>query len=285
MDPRLMRERDFSALDALLRAVYRNENDYTPRLRRHLELEPEGWLVAERDGTLLGCAGATVMGPVGYVGLVGVDPSYQRQGVARALMDTLITWLRGRGCATILLDASTAGKPLYLGMGFVEEDTVTIWQRRMNAPVALEHGSDPRVTPFQPSDLGELIAFDSACYGAPRDRVIAAYIADDPAMVSVARDTSGAMTGYLLVQAHSAIGGPWMAADTESASALLMDALNRHPGLVEVVMAPTANHEVGTILRRSFYDPTRSLAHMRLGAPLDPTRRQRVYGQAGLSLG
>jgi N-acetylglutamate synthase-like GNAT family acetyltransferase len=282
---RTMRPDDLPAVNALLRLAYRNENNYLSRLRRQLALEPEGWLVAEREGALAGVGGVTVMGAVGYIGLVGVDPACQRQGIASALMEALIVWAQAQGCVTILLDASDMGKPLYLGMGFVVEDIVTVRRRAPDAPRPLAFTPRAMLQPYHERDLPAIIAFDAACYGAPRDCVVAAYIADDPRRVSVARDQTGAVSGYLVVQEASQMAGPWLASSHEAAWTLLMGALARWPGAIEAVMAPGANQHAANMLSGAGFTPFRELAHMRLGEPLAPTRRQMVYGQVSLALG
>ena len=280
-----MRASDLPAVDRILRLAYRNDSDYTPRMRRQLDLQPDGWLVLERDGALLGCGGATVMGAVGYIGLVGVDPARQRQGVGGALMRALIAWLQERGCSTILLDASDAGKPLYLQLGFAIEDTVSIWRAQRLTPLPGAVPGAVAIQPFQEGDLREIIAFDARGYGAPRDRVIEAFIADDSALVRVARDQAGVMWGYLIVQAESFTVGPWLASTSGAARALFADALARHAALVEMVITPDANYDAADILRAAGFAPVRTLAHMRFGAPLPPSRRQTVYGQVNLALG
>lgn len=283
--PRLMRDTAVPAVNQLLRLAYRNENDYTARLRRHLALQPDGWLVIESGGALAGVGGATIMGAVGYIGLVGVDPALQRRGIALTLMRSLIAWLRERDCSTILLDASDAGKPLYLQLGFQIEDTVSVWRLQECLPIPTLPHDAVAIQPFQESDLREIIAFDARSYGAPRDRVVMAFVEDSPALVSVARDRDGALQGYLTIQAESHAAGPWLAATPDAARALFQDALVRHALLIEGVITPDANLHAAEILRSLGFVPMRTLAHMRLGIPLPPSRRQTVYGQVNLALG
>lgn len=282
---RLMRDADLPAVDRLLRLAYHNDTDFTPRMRRLLMLQPAGWLVVERAGALIGCGGSTIMGAVGYIGLVAVDPTCQRQGIATTLMRALIAWSQEQGCETILLDASDVGKPLYLQLGFVVEDTVSIWRAQDNHPSLTVQPGAVTIQSFRESDLSEIITFDAACYGAPRDRVIEAFIADDPVTVRVARDRDGGMQGYLIGQATSHAAGPWLAADPDAARALLVAALSRSGALIEAVIAPDANHDAAEILRAQGFAPVRTLTHMRLGAPLPSSRRQMVYGQIDLALG
>jgi GNAT superfamily N-acetyltransferase len=282
---RLMNDADLPVVDRLLRLAYRNESDFTSRLRRHLALQPDGWLVVERDGALIGAGGATIMGEVGYVGLVGVDPTCQRQGIGVALMRELIAWSQERGCSTILLDASDAGKPLYLQLGFVIEDTVSVWRAHDSAPLPVPIPDSAVVQPFQESDLRDIIAFDAQGYGAPRDRIIEAFIRDDPTLVNVARDRAGALQGYLIIQTESHTAGPWLATTPEAARVLFLYSLAHHGSRIEGTMTPGANHHAAEILRSQGFAPVRALAHMRLGAPLPPSRRQMVYGQINLALG
>ncbi len=282
---RLMRDADLPAIDRLLRLAYGNEHDYIVRLRRHLSLQPDGWLVAESGGALVGCGGSTIMGMVSYIGLVGVDPALQRRGIATGLMRALIAWSQEHSCSSVLLDASDKGKPLYLQLGFAIEDTVSIWRAQKTAALSETLPGAATIQPFQESDLPEIIAFDARGYGARRDHVITPFIKDNPALVRVARAHDGVMQGYLAIQAESHVVGPWLAATPDTAHALLVDALARHGSLVEVAITPDANVEAADSLRSLGFAPSRRLAHMRLGAPLPPSRRQMVYGQINLALG
>jgi GNAT superfamily N-acetyltransferase len=54
----------------------------------------------------------------GWVNSVFVIPQYRRQGIARALMQAGIGWLRRRGCEIVRLRTSNAGRLLYEDLGF-----------------------------------------------------------------------------------------------------------------------------------------------------------------------
>jgi GNAT superfamily N-acetyltransferase len=54
----------------------------------------------------------------GYIWHVYVRPECQKQGIGRALTQAAINYLRGLGCTAVVLNASEAGVPLYLAMGF-----------------------------------------------------------------------------------------------------------------------------------------------------------------------
>lgn len=285
-DIRLMRASDLAAVNDLLRQAYKNPaNDYTGRLLRHLELQPDGWLVVERDGRVVATGGGTVMGPVGYIGLVGVDPALHRQGIGAALMDELIAFLRSQGCATILLDASDMGRPLYLKLGFAVDDTVSIWHADTAQSLLSAAPGAISVTPYAATDLTQIIAFDTAGFGAPRDRIVAAFLQDNPATTWISRDASDQLAGYLTYAPSHNFIGPWLASTPDSASALLHAALAQSGVQALTLHTPDANQAATRLLRGVGFTPVRTLAHMRMGPPLASTRRQMVYGQINLALG
>jgi GNAT superfamily N-acetyltransferase len=77
-------------------------------------------LAAMVAGTLdyrIGRAG-NPLGTVGYVFSVATDPDARRQGYARACMDALLDWFRGRGADRVQLTTSAEGAPLYASLGF-----------------------------------------------------------------------------------------------------------------------------------------------------------------------
>lgn len=59
----------------------------------------------------LECRRATILN-------VYTEPEYRRRGIARHLMETMITWCKQEGLARINLHASEDGRPLYESLGF-----------------------------------------------------------------------------------------------------------------------------------------------------------------------
>lgn len=55
----------------------------------------------------------------GYVSSVYTHPDYRRLGLARTLMEMLVTKARELHVSKLLLSSSSMGRPLYLSMGFV----------------------------------------------------------------------------------------------------------------------------------------------------------------------
>ncbi len=47
------------------------------------------------------------------------DPDFRRLGLASRNVEWMVAWARARGYARIYLNASTMGRPVYAGLGFV----------------------------------------------------------------------------------------------------------------------------------------------------------------------
>jgi len=54
----------------------------------------------------------------GYVNGVFVVPEFRRRGIARAMMEIGLQWLRERGCTAARLRSSDDGRHLYTSLGF-----------------------------------------------------------------------------------------------------------------------------------------------------------------------
>jgi ribosomal protein S18 acetylase RimI-like enzyme len=91
--------------------------------------------VAERHGAIVASVLASLCDdyrrtaldqPRGYVNGLYVPPELRRQGVGRRLMAAALEWLRARGCESVRLHASDAGRPLYASLGFKEGDEMVL---------------------------------------------------------------------------------------------------------------------------------------------------------------
>jgi GNAT superfamily N-acetyltransferase len=118
---RLLRETDLDGAIAAKEAVgwaqrrvpvdfYRGRDDST-------------LFVAEVDGQIAGCGGATVFPgtpATGWVHGIVVRPECRRTGLGTRLTEAAIAWLRARSVGTVLLLATDAGRPVYERLGFTE---------------------------------------------------------------------------------------------------------------------------------------------------------------------
>ena len=87
-----------------------------------------GWVVEDGNGAIVGGGGITVIpwppgpqhpgGHVAFVYNVYTEPAHRRRGVARLIMDAVHTWCRTEGIASVALNASGDGRPVYEAMGY-----------------------------------------------------------------------------------------------------------------------------------------------------------------------
>jgi GNAT superfamily N-acetyltransferase len=87
-----------------------------------------GWLMESAEGKIVGGAGLllrplmprpdALSGPEAVVLNVYVEPPFRRQGVARALMETLLQWCKTQCISRIVLHPTPIGQVLYESLGF-----------------------------------------------------------------------------------------------------------------------------------------------------------------------
>jgi GNAT superfamily N-acetyltransferase len=113
---------DSAKLDAM-------EAKFLPWVRAKMEQgEYLTWLVQTSSGTIAAGGSLWVQewpvspmnlsGCRGYVLNVYTDPDYRRRGLARQIMNTILTWCQDRDIHLVVLNASPDGRPLYESMGF-----------------------------------------------------------------------------------------------------------------------------------------------------------------------
>lgn len=78
-------------------------------------------LVAYENGEPVGTGMGRLSHGVGYLSWIGTLPAVRRKGLGATLTAKLTNDLFASGATEVLLDASTAGEPLYNSMGFVEQ--------------------------------------------------------------------------------------------------------------------------------------------------------------------
>lgn len=75
-------------------------------------------LAFQENGEMVGTAILYQSGENMGIHQVGVLPNFQGRGLGKALMLDLVERTKSKGCSTMTLQASNAGTPIYLKMGF-----------------------------------------------------------------------------------------------------------------------------------------------------------------------
>lgn len=99
--------------------------------RAGIAVGAQAWLIAEEGGALLACGAAFFRGGRSGTALTGMTamlagiytvPECRGRGLARAITERLMEICRTRGCRTVRLRASVAGRSLYESLGFIAGD-------------------------------------------------------------------------------------------------------------------------------------------------------------------
>lgn len=184
-------------------------------------------VVAERDGQVVGTALCWTYGPDrAALGLVGVAPAMQGQGVGRRLMEAVLRWLGDRAVA---LYATEAGMPLYRALGFVP-----VGKARQHQGTTFQDGLVPlpegeRLRPVGRSDPPVLAALDLEASGMERQTMLTALL---DAATGVVLDRGGKAVGFALLRRFGLghVIGPVVAPDAVGAKALIGHFLGSRPG-------------------------------------------------------
>ena len=107
-------------------------NDPRKDIARKLSVQREWFLVAERDGTIVGSVMAGYDGHRGWVNYLAVSPGRRRSGLARELMAEVERLLGEAGCPKINLQVrgtNEAAIGFYERIGYTHDDVVSLGRR------------------------------------------------------------------------------------------------------------------------------------------------------------
>jgi ribosomal protein S18 acetylase RimI-like enzyme len=128
---RTARETDADAIARLINMAFLVEQFFIERDRTNpatvrVLMEEGNFLLAEDGPNLLGCVFIEVRGGRGYFGMLSIDPSRQRMGLGRQLIDTVEKYFRDAGCKFSdlkIVNVRTELHTLYRRWGYVDTGT------------------------------------------------------------------------------------------------------------------------------------------------------------------
>jgi GNAT superfamily N-acetyltransferase len=186
-------------------------------------------LVGELGGQIvatgLGITNGGPKGPIGWVGMIFVDPTLRRRGFGQAITEEVCRRLEAGGCRTLALIASNLGQPVYAQMGFRIDAWYQIWEAPtvdgMPATgVELPAPAGKRLRPMMAHDVDRVGLLDRRATGEDRRGLLASLTGRSWLL----EDRDGELLGFLVRQ--RADGGTTIAADPDDA-ALLLDLLRK----------------------------------------------------------
>jgi len=241
-------------------------------------------LVAVLDKRIVGTVTAiNYANTVAWIGMMLVDRDYRGRGISKLLMLDAIEKLKK--CKSIKLDATPAGRPVYLKLGFIIEYTLY----RMTNPSAskISPGDNQMDTEkISPSDIAEVVAYDKRVFGADRKELITFLYEDCPESAWFIRENNR-LAGFCLGrngQNYTQIG-PVNASSENLAKALIRSAINQMTGRALLVDIPAAKSETRAWLGGCGFVSQRPFERMYLSKNLHPGFIENLYLIAGPELG
>ncbi len=224
IDIRLLFESDIPAAMRLKEAAGWNQTEED--WRRLLALEPNGCFAAVKDGRLVGTTTTTTYAnDLAWIGMVLVDPHEQRQGIATTLMNVALDYLNGK-VATVKLDATAQGKPVYEKFGFQVESLVERWSGTTKALNA------ETLKALDEEAVRDLLALDRVAFSADRSKLIEKLVRDACVPPVLLRAADGTLSGYALARrgTNADYVGPLVAKGPQPVESLLDQVLSQLPG-------------------------------------------------------
>jgi len=241
-------------------------------------------LVAVLDDRIVGSVTAiNYDNTVAWIGMMLVDRKYRGRGIARKLLQEAIDKLHR--CPSIKLDATPAGRPLYLKLGFQDEYTLYRMTNASVSKIALAKDS-LRAEQIKPADIPEVAALDKKIFGADRTALIRRLYDSYPELARFVREDKK-ITGFCLGRrgARYTQIGPAYASSSLAVKALIQSALGQLAGQAVVVDIPASKSELFEWLEECGFISQRSFERMYLNNNPFPGITDSQYLICGPELG
>jgi GNAT superfamily N-acetyltransferase len=220
----------------------------------------------------------------GWISMVLVDPSHRRQGIASAMLRLCIKTLTAQHLNP-RLDATKAGREVYLPLGFGDEWSISRWRLAQPSPKSVSPSDGVHIRPLAASDWPHIKALDLVAFGADRSQLLKRLHARSRPFACVA-ERDGQIIGFLVGRNGRTATqlGPIVALDAHISKALLDFALSKETGAV-LVDAVDAHVDLKHHLVNLGFEHERSFMRMSMPAKnpadLDPL----MFAIAGPELG
>jgi GNAT superfamily N-acetyltransferase len=233
------------------------------------------------DGTLIGTAAILPYGGFGWISMVLVSKAWRRQGIGTQLLNHCVEMLRELS-AIPMLDATPAGREVYVRLGFRDLSPITRWRRA--ATVDSGTGA-PNVRLLEDRDFVQVVALDTASFGCNRENLLK-LVRNRSQEFECAAETNGQVRGFLLGRNGRAAThfGP-IVADAEHTAAALVGFAGQRVSSPVMLDVPDQHLDFAHWLENHGYVRERPLMRMILSSDHSFGDPRRMFGIAGPELG
>jgi GNAT superfamily N-acetyltransferase len=284
VEPRLLRPSDIDAAVRLSAAA--GWNQVAADWQVFFDLGDAYGLVTRADGRLIATAATLPHGKgFGWISMVLVAVDCRRRGFASWLLRQCVDRLLDRQLVPVL-DATPAGWPVYLRLGFQDCWSMRRLVLQRSFPSHHREGRDSAlVRPLQAGDWPAILAYDRAVFGGDRAALLRR-LADRLPRAALVADRSGRLAGFLLGRDGRVMTqlGPLTAEDEATAEALLRQAFLTQPPPLAIDLAD--RHErLGRWLMERGFAVERPLTRMVQGRACAFDDPARLFAVAGPEFG
>ncbi|MEO8584295.1 MAG: GNAT family N-acetyltransferase [Flavitalea sp.] len=195
-----------------------------------LNIDPEGSIVAVDTDKVVGAVSTIKYGnDFSWIGMVLVDPQYQKQGIGHTLLKLTLDILQKE--TTIKLDATPQGREIYLKLNFRDEYPLT----RMVCEIVRELPEEKRVSVITAKEFEKINNYDKKIFGANRKVLLGGMFEKYPQYAFYYED-NGKIKGYCLGRNGHLYTqlGPIVADELSIGKKLLLTVLKKIQGKVVV---------------------------------------------------
>ena len=220
-------------------------------------------LVAVQDDHIVGTITTiNYNNTVAWIGMMLVDKDYRGRGIAKLLLLDAISKLNK--CLSIKLDATPAGRPVYLKLGFRDEYTL---YRMTNPSVSKISLSDApfKTEQIEPADIPAVAAFDKKVFGADRTELIRRLYDSYPEIAWLIKENNS-IAGFCLGRRGQNFTqiGPVYASSSDKVKALIQSVIDQITGQAVVLDICAAKSDIKAWLEASGFIALRPFERMYL---------------------
>jgi hypothetical protein len=196
-----------------------------------------------------------------------VDPASRRQGIARKLMETALSYLNGK-VECVKLDATPEGRPVYEKFGFQVESLIERWSGPAKPKLLV-----PRKQKVSGDFNLSLYELDVLAFGANRSALIRTLVENSPVPPIINSNSNGSVLGYALVRRGTKADyiGPVVSTEAGQIESLIDQALDRLNGIRVIIDWNKECPVSPAVLSDRGFVNERDLVRMTAGAPSKKT--------------
>jgi hypothetical protein len=223
-----------------------------------------------------------------WLGMLLVHPEYRKKGIGSDLLKAAIHYAQNIGA--VQLDATPAGKPIYLRLGFVEECELV---RMVRPPEEFDYTAAIPTHRIEASAMTNICLYDHPLFGASRSIILRWLYRSAPQYSFYTSQDTGTeqdmnkITGFCLGRSGTRYEqiGPIVAENGETAYSLLLSALNACSLNNVIVDVPVSNSEWLNFLTHAGFVQHRFYTRMTLGGSQRFGKPDNIFAIAGPEIG